>query len=265
MASRTTALVFAAIARAAAAGPGHDQDRAINESPDPAVPAIGLDWRDGLRGVAGARVPIVRRDDRLGFAFELPAFIQLHNDGAGVVPYQMWRGHIAALGSYRWGVAPWTLRAHGALEHESDHDQQGHWVYYEAITAGFTATLETRAVRWTLSGQARLLFETCTFSIDCTYRVGRGSTSVQGTASVVADFQPTDRHRPFVAIYADATQGRGDVVDEVRAIAHAGYVLDVGQRGVWQLFGEALAGREVGYDSLLGNQLRIGAGLRWEP
>jgi hypothetical protein len=254
-----------ACARVASADPAFDQDRALGEAPDPAGPTFEVGWRDGLRGEAGARIPIVRRDDRFGFALELPAFIELHNDRPGPVPYQNWRGHIGLVAATRWRAGDATVRAFGALEHESDHDLSAHWIYYEAVGGGAAATVDTTIARLTVAAQVRLLFETCTLSIACTNADGLGDTSVQGTLAVVVDAMPSRSDRPFAALYADATAANGQVAGEARAIAHAGYALDAGARGVWQFFAQALVGREVGIDSIAGYHVHAGLGIRWEP
>jgi hypothetical protein len=249
----------------ARADPAVDQDRALERDPDPARPTFELGWRNGLRGEAGEHIPLVRRDDRLGFGLDLLGFIELHNDGPGVVPYQLWRGHLGLVAAERWLAGAWTLRAFGALEHESDHDIDSHWIYWEGAALGLAATHASAGVQLTAIGSARFLFETCTTSVACTEQVGRGDVSVQATASLVADLSPHERAHPFAAVYADATPGHGEVAFEVRAIAHAGYALDAGLRGTWQVFAAVLVGREVGLDSLLGNQLRYGIGVRWMP
>lgn len=239
---------------------GADQDRALEEVPDPAGPAFELGWRDGLRAEAGARIPLLAGDDGLGFALELPGFIELHNDGdVGPVPYEYWRGHIGLAASERWVAGDWLLRVHGLVEHESDHDLHSQWIYYEAVGGGFAATGQLGAVRLTLVAQAKLLFETCTASLACTDANGAGDTSVQGTLGVVAEVPHW-----FAAVYGDATPAHGEVAGEARVIVHAGYTFSAGSRGTWQFFGQLLAGREVGIDSVLGNQLRYGAGVRWD-
>jgi hypothetical protein len=246
---------------------GLDQDRARDLVPDPAGPVFELSWREGLRGEAGARIPVLRRDDRMGFELDVVAFIELHNNGPGIVPYELWRGHIGVVGAERWLAGRWTLRAYGALEHESDHDIDHHWIYWEAIGVGIDATHESERLRLTFGGQARVLFETCTISIDCTTHLplGTGDTSLEGIVSVAAELDPRDRGHWFAALYADATIARPLIAGDVRALVHLGYVLATRSRGVWQLFGMVLGGPEVGLDRVLGNQLRFGVGFRWQP
>ena len=256
-----TVLGVALLARVAAAEPGLDQDRALGASPDPASPAFELGWRNGLRGEAGARIPILRHDDRLGFSLEIPAFIELHNDGAiAPVPYEYWRGHVGVMAAERWLAGAWTLRVHGVVEHESDHDLHGQWIYYEAIGGGFAATRALATVQLTLVAQAVLLVETCTLSVACTNQDGLGDASVQPSLAAIASYR-----RWFAALYADATPANGRVAGEARVIVHAGYALEAGTRGAWQFFAQLLGGREVGIDSVNGNELRFGAGVRWEP
>jgi hypothetical protein len=169
------------------------------------------------------------------------------------------------LAAERWLAGGFTLRVHGAVEHESDHDIDHHWIYWEGIAGGFTATHDDARWRWTAMAQLRFLFETCTTSYACTSNDGRGDVSVQPSTALVAELLPARRGHAFAAVYADATLGNGVVVAEHRAIVHVGFALDAGTRGRWQFYAVALAGREVGLDSVLGDQLRYGIGARWEP
>lgn len=244
-----------------------DQDRALDLVPDPASPTLELGYRTGLRGEAGARVPILRAEDRTGFELDLPAFIELHNDHPGPVPYQLWRGHIGVLASERWRAGNWMLRAFGVLEHESDHDIDHHWIYWEGAGVGLDATQDVGDIRVTIAGEARLLFETCTIDIDCTTHapLGTGDTSVEGIVAFVAELDPGAAHHWFAAIYADATVPRPLIAGDRRVLAHVGYAIARGSLGNWQLFGAFLAGPEVGLDRVNGTQLAIGGGVRWQP
>ncbi len=270
--SLRASVAFAQVAPSLDVGQAQSDARILSANPD--APVAALEWRNFLRGMVGARIPIVGALRSMGFLLQLPAQIELHNaDTMQPVPWEYWRGRLGLEAMYRARVAlgarQAALAGAFAIEHESDHASTGEvgLVNLNSMSARGELTVAFGPHALTVSTLARLHVLTCT--IDTTYcgRYGGGAGSVTGefNADVVMDVQLVHGHpyRFFAALHGAWIVENRLAKTERRAALHLGFAVRGVDRGLFQLYALAQAGEDVGWFRARGPQWMAGGGFRW--
>jgi hypothetical protein len=246
--------------------------RVLSANPD--APASALFWRKQLHGKVAVAIPVMGSRTAPGFALQVPAFIELHNDAPAFVPHQYWRGRISVEATSRQAY-PSDRFAFGfsaLAEHESDHTSGSDPGFLNkngfATRVDLTWLFGNNAL--TLSTIARLHLRTCTISPRlCGNGGGReGSAAFEGTTEVVFDggWSPrsTGSARYFVSAMANVIPSHRLAARESRAVLEAGVWTRRPEQGVFQGYVTGLVGHELGYlRANTGSQ--FGLGVRWSP
>ncbi len=246
--------------------------RRLSAHPD--SPVSSAVFRRQLRGKVGIVIPFVGEPGGEGFFLTAPAFMELHNEVASFVPYQYWRGRIAAEAGYRWSLGPSSaLALSAALEHESDHSSSGHTGFVN-LNGGSVRVDWARAFGGSYlmaSLYPRLHLLTCTVSqIVCGDGGGRaGSPSFEQVGELVLDAAAwpwaSGRLRPFAAVAGAWLLPHALAIEERRVTADLGVSLRTDSRGYFQVYLTSLLGDDVGFLRGTSSRAEAGVGFRWAP
>ena len=263
----------AAVAHSARADPAARAD-ARDLSASPETPRAELAWRDNLRGVVGATIPLYGDRAAYGFQLYLPVFIELHNDTDDLIPNNNWRGRlgieaewvrpvvVAAMPSLR------TLAMSLAVEHESDHSTAPEfgptgWLTVNDLAVRATATAVTGPGAVTVTAGTRLYALSCTTAPSFCPQSNYDSTAIEALGEIVWDARrAAGGAHPFVSVAASWMWQHDNVIRERRAIVHAGVRQQRSARGMWQLFALAYFGNDVGIARGT-SATQLGLAFRW--
>jgi hypothetical protein len=188
------------------------------------------------------------------------------------LPHQYWRGRIELRGGYTTpiddsaGADPTLLRVGLGLEHESDHATDrslgGFLSFHDVLAFGeLDVPLGAGVTLMSLTG-LRALFLSCT-------RLGAGCSGADGDGSVevhadVRLAQETDPIGWFVSVFGAYLVPHGPLIEEWRIAGRIGVTLTRPSLGTLQLYGEGMAGNDVGL-LRADRSVWAGGGLAWTP
>jgi len=220
--------------------------------------AIGLVFRDGMRGRIGGRIPMMREGDN-GFGMYLTAMVELHNELTSdqILPNENWRAYVELEFTWRKSWQAGVVRQMDvalSLEHESDH-----WTGRED---GGIGQLNINNVRTRVSllmpvGDSAFVLATAarTYIASCSQepRCGdfSGNMAWGGSIDLLWDLYAgiPDFHgwSFFTSLHLAGIVPAGKMSGEARAVLHVGgrHTSSIGQ---WQVFGIFWAGNTVGID-----------------
>lgn len=235
-----------------------ESDLSLAEA-NPENPVIGTAYRGAVRARMGIRIPVLLPGSHDGWGLRMVPFIEIHNDpgSSQPLPSDNWRARARIVGSWERQYESWlsSVWVGFGIEHESDHrtapgdDGRNVLVLNDLLGSAGVSIAPRRGELW-LRTEARAYFATCTaHQRDCfdssrsssfgstyelVYRVGRRGAGA-------------DAFRFFTSIHGSFIVGRGEIIDERRAVAHLG-TMARRETGLWQIYGIAWVGNDVGID-----------------
>ena len=247
-------LALAPITLARAGALAADEARVL--SADPNVPVFGVAYRGAARATLGS--PIRPVSGASGFQLALVPLLELHDrvGSSEAIPFENWRGRIEVHAGWRVERQRYVLTGWLGVEHESDHPTV--WQPPYPTTSYFTLnsavlrgelTVPLGAFHLSAAVIERLYVDACTsVAPRCNRAFGDGSRTFEQGFEAVADGWDGggEAPRPFAALAVSALIGAGRAHSERRLVLRAGVRIRQREVGLWQAYGMALFGNDVG-------------------
>lgn len=239
-------------------------------SADPNAHYAAYSWRHGARGRLGIVVPVIDSDDSGAFV-GLPFLFELHNRESTDpvwLAHSFWRARIGAVGGYQARLDDFVIRVGMGLEHESNHATDRDWggflSFHNVLLFGSLSWLDTLLeMRGTLG--TRLLLLSCTrVHYGCTDDTGSTGAEIYLDVWIRSRMEDESILGAFGGLYGSYANGGEALFAERRFAMRGGGLLRLNEFGVFQLYGEALAGHDVGLDRQQSG-LWLGVGIGWAP
>ncbi|MFT5432049.1 MAG: hypothetical protein ACI9OJ_002747 [Myxococcota bacterium] len=218
---------------------------------------IGLAYRGGLRGLIGARIPMLREEDHNGFGFYLAALVELHNEPTSdqVLPNENWRAYVALDFNWRHHYRTGRVRQLDvtlSIEHESDHwtgraDGGVGQLNIQDLRARVSLLMPLKDAGFVVSTEMRTYIASCSQERRC--GDFSGNATIGGAVDVLFDLQAGNAEFRgfswFAAFHGSAIVPAGKMGGEARAVVHTG-ARHITKLGQWQYYAVFWYGNTVG-------------------
>ncbi|MBW2462164.1 MAG: hypothetical protein JRH11_11010 [Deltaproteobacteria bacterium] len=243
---------------------------------DPNAPMFAYGYRGGARGRFSLHIPILSPEHFSGAYLALRPLAELHNeeaiplDGPAFLPLSFWRARLVLEAGYAPQVTvrgtPVQLGFGLMIEHESNHATDrsaGGFLSFHDV--GVRTQLSVRVHPMVLLAAqlvGRVMFASCTkLAYGCTGDTGTGGFETVADVWVEVGLQDTAFGGAF-AVHASYLPETESLIEEWRVALRGGLIIASQSVGRFQLFIEALFGRDVGLFRAQ-EVARVGVGFGW--